>query len=650
MPYSQSQSIPTLEAALHSRTVDQLKQLAVLLPIGSVPTRKAELVASILKYLQGNSLRDLWQQLERLQQAAVAEVVHSSEDYYQQDRFIAKYGEETNWGTGSIYSFNFKPSLLFLFFYDGWMPQDLKAQLKQFVPEPEPVTLHSSKATPESLIRTWRKYNPKRNDFDSVTDEIGVTVCETERAAQHDLQAVLRLIDLGKVAVSDKTFYPTAATLNALAPLLAGGDYYDNFLRTQPKKNYNEEDYNQRASSVHFFTLADIERDPNDVPEIGAIKPFAWVMLVQAGKLAELTNKRLSLTSAGQKALSDPAAKTIRTLWQRWLKTTLLDELRRIDSIKGQTGKGKRGLTAVAGRRKVIADALKDCPTGQWVATEAFLRYMIAAGYDFEVSRQPWNLNLSNSFYGDLDHDGNWMILEARYILCLLFEYVATLGIIDVAYIHPADSIIGSTDLSANTFTFLSRYDGLAYFRLTNLGAFCLGLTERYTPTPLETKSVLRVLPNLEIVALATISPADELLLSTYAQKISDNVWKLNQAQLLTAIEEGQQLSTLQELLEARSEHTLPETVIQFLTDIQERTSSLQDLGAARLIRCANPALAALIANDSRTKPYCFLADKDFAKATAGNASYLIVPAESETRFRNALRKLGYSIALGGYP
>ena len=203
--------------------------------------------------------------------------------------------------------------------------------------------------------------------------------------------------------------------------------------------------------------------------------------------------------------------------------------------------------------------------------------------------------------------------------------------------------IIGSNSLSANTFTFLSRYDGLAYFRLTPLGGYCLGLTDRYTPAPLATKQVLRVLPNLEVVATENLSPADELFLNTYAQKISDAVWKLEQVQLLGAIEEGRSVAELQDWLKANSGNSLPETVGQFFTDIQERTQSLQDLGTARLIQCTSPALAALIANDSRTKPYCFLADKQPANAATGNASYLVVPAESETKFRNALKKIGYS-------
>jgi hypothetical protein len=74
--------------------------------------------------------------------------------------------------------------------------------------------------------------------------------------------------------------------------------------------------------------------------------------------------------------------------------------------------------------------------------------------------------------------------------------------------------------------------------------------------------------------------------------------------------------------------------VERFLEDMARRVRSLKATGAARLIECADAALATLIANDSRTKPFCLL---------AGDRC-LAVPVESETRFRGALRKLGYGL------
>jgi hypothetical protein len=262
---------------------------------------------------------------------------------------------------------------------------------------------------------------------------------------------------------------------------------------------------------------------------------------------------------------------------------------------------------------------------------------MHATGTTFEVTRDPWRLYISVPNYGNLGDNGfsNWKILQARYSLCLLFEYAATLGLIDIAYIPPHGARSDYGDLwGTDELAFFSRYDGLLYFRLNPLGAYCLGLKSKYTQAPLETKQVLKVLPNLEIVApLDSLNPADTFLLDSYAEKISDVVWKLDQDRLLSALEAGRNMSNLQEFLEARSGQKLPKTVAQLLADVNHRVCRLQDKGTARMIECAETTLAILIANDARTKPYCLLAGD----------RYLIIPVESETRFRSALRKLGYS-------
>ena len=624
MPYYfQPDRIPTLLEALNNQVVDQLKALANLLTGDKLPTRKAELVSYVQQGLQGAALQKLWEQCDRLQKAVISEVVHSPDDRYQQTRFVSKYGQEPVWSTGERFAYQSKPSILGLFFYSFTMPQDLKAQLKAFVPAPEPTVIQSAETLPATLARAQQTYDYKTRRRTATPIELPLQSRETESGAQRDLQTVLRLVDLGKVTISDKTFYPTGATLATIAEVLEEGDYYSDWTETQSPAGWKY-----------------------DYP-IGQIKPFAWVMLLQVGKLVELTGKRLSLTRAGQKALTEPAAKTLQTLWKSWLKNTLLDELRRVDSIKGQTGKGKRGLTAVAGRRTKIVSALKDCPSGRWIEVMDFLRYMMAAGYEFEVSRNPENLTLEG--YGSL-YDSSFYILEARYILAFLFEYASTLGLLDVAYIHPDDSAFNfkkDLDLDFYHTDCLSRYDGLSHFRLTSLGAYFLGISDRYTPATLPPKQVLRILPNLEVVAVQPLSRADRLLMDNFLQPASDAVWKLESAKLLDAIAQGRSVEELRKFLVANSGEALPQPVTQFLTDLQVRTTSLQDLGSARLIRCVDTALATLIANDSRTKAFCFLADQPKAMI-AGQASYLVVPAETETKFRNALKKLGYTLPIGG--
>ena len=615
----------TVTEALNCRTIDYLKKLLDLLPVTTKPTRKADLVAAIAPHLQGQKLRALWKNLDATQQLAVAEAAHSVHGQFQTAQFQAKYGKLPNWGTSSRYGYSSrdKPSHLGLLFHSSdryssrpgiTLPDDLKRALQQFVPQPAEATLAASEAAPTVWYVKHKQWDYDTRTRKTVTEELPVTHCETERIAQHDLLAILRLINLGKVAVSDKTFLPSAATIKTITPLLQGGDYYAG------------------------LTAAD-QWDQEHFP-IGPIKALAWPLIVQAAGLAALSGKKLQLTPAGQKALGADPAKTLKAAWKKWLKTRILDELRRIDNIKGQTGKGKRGLTAVGGRRNMIAIALMDCPEGQWVAFEDFRRYMISTDHTFEISRSPEHLYFCESGYGNLyDIGSSWSVLQTSYLRCVLFEYASTLGLLDVAYISPYDAVVQGLDnfWGTDDFVFLSRYDGLVSFRLNPLGAYCLGLREQYTPTAVTVQSSLRVLPNLEVIVTGQpLSGAEILVLELYANQVSDAVWKLEREQALNAIAAGHGLADLRKFLEDASQEALPNTVKQFLADLDTRSQGLKDQGTARLIECNDSKLATLIAHDSRTKKYCFLAGD----------RHLVVPTDSETRFRNALKKLGYTIPL----
>jgi hypothetical protein len=604
--------IPTLQVALFEfMNADDLKKLAALTK-EKLPTRKADLAALIMRHLDGERLRTVWQALDELQRAAVAEVVHSTSTKFFADRFHAKYGRGPNWGSTDKYGYHRSPSILGLFFYgERVMPDDLKARLKAFVPPPAAATIETAVELPPAYDVPYVSWNPTTKAREEGVEVVPLPVRETERPAQRELLSILRLIDSGKVSVSDKTRRASAATVETITNILEGGDYYPRL----PVKNR--------------------WRDEN----AGPIRAFAWPLIVQAGGLAQLSGSKLQLTKAGRRALSDPAAETIRGLWSRWLDATILDELSRIDCVKGQTGKGKRGLTAVASRREAIARTLARCPAGAWVSTPELFRFLRASGNDYSVTRNAWNLYIGELQYGSLGYENGERILEERYLLAFLLEYAATLGVLDVALIPPAGArhdyggLWGTDDL-----VYFSRYDGLMYFRITPLGAYCLGTESVYRPAPVEVRPVLRVLPNLEIAAIgAELEQGDRLALDAYAINVSDLVWRLNAGKLLAAIGEGRPVDEIKEFLVARSATALPDTVSRLLDDVADRSVKVHDRGLARLVECADAALAALIANDSRTRKHCMRAGE----------RHLVVPASSETAFKRTLREVGYLLETG---
>jgi hypothetical protein len=216
----------------------------------------------------------------------------------------------------------------------------------------------------------------------------------------------------------------------------------------------------------------------------------------------------------------------------------------------------------------------------------------------------------------------------------VLFEYASALGLLDLDYVHPSGAREdfqenwGGDDLDA-----LSRYDGLPAIRLTALGRYALGLTDTYQPPASEAETqLLKVLPTLDVVATGILSTGDQLLLAAYAEHTADRVWTISAASLLAAINTGRDPQDFATFLTQRTEHELPGSLRTLIGDVTHRARQLTDLGYARVIECADPALAALLTRDRALCSLCRpLGDR-----------HLAVPLDQELKFHKMLLKLGY--------
>jgi hypothetical protein len=270
--------------------------------------------------------------------------------------------------------------------------------------------------------------------------------------ALSNLVAVLELAADGQLRCT-ATRKPSAATVKLVEDALVAGDYYD-------------------------------AGEP--------IAAFAWPLLIQAGGLAVpacpddspgppregRAGTRLELTAHGHAVLARPSYQALSELWARWLRIVSHDELSRVGAIKGQ--RKSATLTAAVTRRAAVAAGLATIEPGVWTNVGELL--------DILQNQQPplvavrslpalWRLYIADSYYGSLGHSGPaaWDIVEGRYALCVLFEYAATIGLIDVAYADPRGARDDYRALwGADQFAYLSRYDGLAAVRVNKLGAAIL--------------------------------------------------------------------------------------------------------------------------------------------------------------------------------
>jgi hypothetical protein len=269
-----------------------------------------------------------------------------------------------------------------------------------------------------------------------------VAVRGTGPDALSNLVAVLELAADGQLRCAAATRRPLAATVRLVEDALVAGDYYDRRDQGEP------------------------------------VAAFAWPMLLQAGGLARLAGTRLELTPRGEAVLAGPCYPALGALWDRWLRSVSQDELTRIEAIRGQRKTGT--LTAPSRRRAAVADGLAALAPGVWVEVDALFAVLRAQPAPLAVAASPltqWRLYLTDPRHGSLGLAGPraWNVLEGRYALCVLFEYAATLGVVDVAYTAAWGARADYRGLrGADGFDSLSRYDGLAAVRVNDLGAAIL--------------------------------------------------------------------------------------------------------------------------------------------------------------------------------
>jgi len=592
MAYYDNDTVYQTQAqALNDRyTVDRLKSLAKLI-CDDIPTRKADIIAAITGAMGGEKIKGVFDRLDRIGQHIVAEAVFAPDGKADFRKIEAKYQHLS--GTGRRSGYMSESDLLGLFIFNKQVPADMHGRLKTFVPMPKSDHVKYVNKLPKSIKPDIRGEL-----------RLSLEIRKTARAALHNLEVVLRLIDGGKLKVSPTTGRPTSATERNLSKRLHEGDWYN---------------------------------APDVLAEVGAIQAFAWPLIVRAAGLARTDGSSLKLTKNGYKALDGNRPQVIKSAWKKWAKNKVIDEFSRINEIKGQKSSRGRTLTAPSKRRPLIYEALSQCLPGRWVKVEELIRFMQSKGLDFQVARYPWKLYLGDSHYGHLDDYGSETIIRSRYLLAFLFEYAATLGLIDVAFTHPAgalmdfDHLYGGQDLE-----YLSRYDGLKYLRLNSLGAYVLGLSDGYDPPAFEPRPVLTVLPNHEIVITdaVSLSPADKLFLNKIGKKASSSLWRLTLATLLAASQSGSDTKQVRAFLESRSSKPLPETVIQLLNDAAGRSTRLSYSGRAHLIACQDPVLAQLISSDRKASKLCL--------AAAGD--YIVVLPGKERDFIKALADMGYIV------
>ena len=565
---------PTLNKALDGEYLTAtLKKLADLI-CPEVPSRKDDRIQIIVQTLF-NDLQGIFEQLPLLAQHAVSETVHSWKGTFDDRMFVSKYQASpwalTEGGGGR------KTELLDIFLIYNHMPWDLLEKLKTIAPMPPKGTISYT-----------------AND---VVVAEGLTVRETSRAALANLATFLTLAADKKIRVSAKTGKATAATVRKMTGLLYEPDWYDDL-------------------------------------EIGSMQSFAWPLLLQGGGLARADGSFLKLTLAGRKALKKDLADGIQTAWQRWEKTKIIDEFSRVTAIKGQKSNRGRTMTTPVKRRPMINNLLKNLQPGEWISVDEISRLLqTKSEYSFAMVNYDWRLYFLDQHYGHLDYNNTWPLLQLRYVLIYLFEYCATLGLVDVAYQNPlgARAEDYSSCWGTDELEYLSHCDGLQYIRINDLGAFAMGHCEEYKAQ--ESDGDVLIFDGTDLVTLDTapLPPGQELYFEKIAERIEIDRWRLTVSSLLSAINGGESLAEIKKTLESLSEKKFSRELKQLFVEVEHRSTAFVNVGQTTLIECSREARKQALTNKKLSSLCLPAGDK-----------YLVAAPGKELKFIKALELAGF--------
>ncbi|MFQ5435548.1 MAG: hypothetical protein ACE5FD_11785, partial [Anaerolineae bacterium] len=422
----------TLKEKLEQWRSDDLKKYVYLLGGKSSVQRKAERVTFIQhKMIFKDSLRAVWQELDEISRRAIS-VAYYNGGEFDSGAFVAQYGQlpprpqkEKSW------YYSKQPILFDLFVINGHIPDDLMRLLADLVLPLERFQLEGQETIPSEVTRHKREWD--------------VAAVETELIGRADLLTYLQMVEQKQVKFGAKNNRLTTASVRKVMSNLMDGDFRE---------------------------------EPESVTGRITIRPFGLDVFTQESGLMTRTGK---LTKAGRGYLRSQDPEIMLAAFEKWSDSGKFDELHRIKNLGGLKSRGTR-LTPAASRREKVIEALSWCPVGTWISINDFYRAVLIWDFDFDAEKTDYtNLYVGSRYYGELHGGYYWDIVNGLYINAIIWEYLGTLGAVDVAF---AEDEYGTFVKGAYEYIDepISLFDGLLYFRITPWGAFLLGQADAYTP------------------------------------------------------------------------------------------------------------------------------------------------------------------------
>jgi len=236
--------------------------------------------------------------------------------------------------------------------------------------------------------------------------------------------------------------------------------------------------------------------------------------------------------------------------------------------------------------REILVEMIKTLPLGKFVRYEEFDRYMRTEHQRFlyEDDYDRFAVHYTSRYGNGQDVVGTWDNCH-KHILRMMLSFLNVIGIVDLAYVENTPFLTPADECSDRVGVQGDFCVGIGAIRLTQLGAWILGLVEEYdgpVQEGIDTMSGgLVVTPDFTIIVSGLKARlAHERYLSLYLRTLDkdDNVvrFSLDFASLVKAFHSGLEPENLLEYLSKASDAPIPSNVEHTLLDYQAKTRRIR--------------------------------------------------------------------------
>ncbi len=291
--------------------------------------------------------------------------------------------------------------------------------------------------------------------------------------------------------------------------------------------------------------------------------------------------------------------------------------------------------------RQGLFNLLRELPQERWISIENLIKYCFYRDIMLEIVNKSaaskklyYNVPFTNKHYSGYERAEITEEVYNNVIIVPLIKAVmflcASFGLVDIAYTLPEN-----TDFKEKDHNYLCIFDGLKYIKLTKLGSYILGKTQKYEVKFEEEKAQVVMDEKRLIIHLEGKDMLKSLILEKIADRLGDNYYRVDYRSFLKDCLSKKDVQ--QKIIFFKEQICSNPSPIwqEFLDEVLKRINPLKGVPSMRVYKLAqDKELISLIARDEVLKSYILKAEN----------YHLLIEANSLAKVKKRLVESGYFI------